>query len=133
MGELVQLERAECLRLLAENNFGRLAVNVRDQAPAIRPLNYVFDQPSQSIVFRTANGSKLQGLLRSAQAAFEIDGVDADQRTGWSVVVVGVTEEILNPIELRRLENVELEAWASGPRPHWIRIRARSVSGRRIA
>jgi hypothetical protein len=48
-------------------------------------------------------------------------------------VVVGVAEEIANPVERRRLEQAGLDPWASGPRPHWMRIRATTVSGRRIA
>jgi Pyridoxamine 5'-phosphate oxidase len=58
---------------------------VGEGAPTIRPTNYLFDEPSQLIVFRTAYGSKLQGLLTSAKAAFEIDGIDPEQHTGWSV------------------------------------------------
>ena len=50
--------------------------------PVIRPVNYVFDQPSQSVVFRTALGSKFHALLKSADSAFEIDGVDEASRTG---------------------------------------------------
>jgi nitroimidazol reductase NimA-like FMN-containing flavoprotein (pyridoxamine 5'-phosphate oxidase superfamily) len=102
-------------------------------APIIRPLNYVFDPRSQSVVFRTAEGSKLHGLLRAREAAFEIDGIDAGGRTGWSVVILGVAEEVTNTSELRRLEKLGLEVWAPGPRTHWVRIRARTVSGRRIA
>lgn len=37
-------------------------------------MNYVFDEPSQSVVFRTADGSKFQAMLINANAAFEIDG-----------------------------------------------------------
>jgi len=132
MSEIVHLERAECLELLARAEFGRIAVNVSGDAPAIRPLNYVFDERSQSIVFRTAYGSKFHGLLKSAKASFEIDGVDSPRRSGWSVVVVGVTEVITNAIERRRLEGLGLEPWAPGPKPHWVRLRAGTVSGRRI-
>jgi len=132
MAEFQALKRAECLQLLASHSFGRLAVSVGEGAPTIRPINYLFDEPSQSIVFRTAYGSKLQGLLTSAKAAFEIDGIDPEQHTGWSVIVVGATEEIVNPFDLRRLEGSELETWAPGPKPHWIGLRVWSVSGRRI-
>jgi nitroimidazol reductase NimA-like FMN-containing flavoprotein (pyridoxamine 5'-phosphate oxidase superfamily) len=119
--------------LLGSTSFGRLAVNTGEGAPVIRPVNYVFDEPSQSVVFRTARGSKFQALLRAARAAFEIDGIDASARTGWSVIIVGVTEEVTNPIETRRLESLPLDPWAPGEKPHWVRIRAWTVSGRRIA
>jgi nitroimidazol reductase NimA-like FMN-containing flavoprotein (pyridoxamine 5'-phosphate oxidase superfamily) len=131
--KLLELSRVECLNLLRRTRFGRLAVSRGEGAPIIRPLNYVFDPRSQSVVFRTAQGSKLHGLLRAREAAFEIDGIDHGGRTGWSVVVIGAAEEVTNASEIRRLDQLGLEVWAPGPRTHWVRIRARTLSGRRIA
>jgi nitroimidazol reductase NimA-like FMN-containing flavoprotein (pyridoxamine 5'-phosphate oxidase superfamily) len=128
--ELLALSREDCLRLLTSNNFGRLAVAT--DSPVIRPVNYVFDERSQSVVFRTADGSKFHAMLVNGNAAFEIDGIDQGSRTGWSVIIVGVTEEITNPSELRRLEHLELETWTPGHKTHWMRIRAWTVTGRRI-
>lgn len=127
------LPREECLRLLGSGGFGRLAVNSGDDVPVIRPVNYAFDERSQSVVFRTARGSKLQALLGSARAAFEIDGIDPESRTGWSVIIVGATEEVTNPTEVRRLEGLGLDRWIPGDTVRWFRIRAWTVSGRRIA
>jgi uncharacterized protein len=124
------LSRDECLRLLAAHNFGRLAVTM--DTPVIRPVNYAFDERSQSVVFRSAAGSKFHALLLQGNAAFEIDGIDAGARTGWSVIIVGMTEEITNPTEIRRLDRLGLEHWAPGPKPHWMRIRAWTVTGRQI-
>lgn len=132
VAQMHELEREECLKLLERGGFGRLAVNAGGGAPAIRPVNYVFDHSSQSVVFRTAPGSKLHGLLRSGRAAFEIDGTDPVDRTGWSVVVVGAAEEVTGASELRRLEQSGLEPWGPGEKPHWMRIRATTISGRKI-
>ncbi len=131
--ELRELSRAECLELLATCRFGRVAVCTGDGAPVVRPVNYVFDGPSQSVVFRTAPGSKLHALTRSAKAAFEIDDARPEQRTGWSVIIVGVTEEVGNASEIRRLESIGVDPWGPGEKAHWVRIRAWTVSGRRIA
>ena len=128
--EMVVLPREDCLRLLASNSFGRLAVAM--DSPVIRPVNYVFDERSQSVVFRTAAGSKFHAMLVNGNAAFEIDGVDPDSRTGWSVIIVGMTEEITSASELRRLEHLGLETWTPGHKAHWMRIRAWAVTGRRI-
>jgi uncharacterized protein len=130
--EMLEVPREECLRLLVENNLGRLAVNMGKGPPVIRPVNYVFDQPSQSIVFRTALGSKFHALLQSADAAFEIDGIDEGSRTGWSVILHGVTDEITNPTDIRRLDGLGLKPWAPGHKAHWVHICAWTVSGRRI-
>ncbi len=131
-GELITLDRAECLRLLADSSFGRIAVRTHDGTPAIRPLNYRFDEPSQSIVFRTGRGSKLHALLEFGHAAFEIDGADTDGATGWSVIVSGVTEEVVNRSELERLQALALEPWAPSDKPFVVRLRAFTVSGRRV-
>jgi uncharacterized protein len=127
---MLVLPREECLRLLASNRFGRLAVAM--DTPVIRPVNYVFDERSQSVVFRTADGSKFHAMLVNGNAAFEIDGVDPGSRTGWSVILVGMTEEVTSPGELRRLNGLGLETWTPGRKAHWMRIRAWTVSGRRI-
>jgi nitroimidazol reductase NimA-like FMN-containing flavoprotein (pyridoxamine 5'-phosphate oxidase superfamily) len=129
---MIQLSREECLQLLKTQSFGRLAVNMRQGPPVIRPVNYTFDEPSQSIVFRTADGSKFHALVRSAQAAFEVDRIEGGSRTGWSVIVHGVTDEVTHPNEVRRLDGLGLEPWAPGRKPHWVHIRAWTVSGRRI-
>ena len=126
-----ELSRDECLELLAANHFGRLAVVVNG-APAIRPVNYVFDGPSQSVVFRTGQGSKFQALLNAAEASFEIDGIDETARTGWSVIIQGVTAAVSFPTDIRRLDALGLQPWAPGRKPHWVHIRARTVAGRRI-
>jgi nitroimidazol reductase NimA-like FMN-containing flavoprotein (pyridoxamine 5'-phosphate oxidase superfamily) len=130
---IFELDRIECLRLLASSHFGRVAVVLGEGPPVIRPLNYVFDERSQCVAFRTTRGSKLYGLLHSSKATFEIDSIDPATRTGWSVVVVGVTEEVIDPAEVRRLETLGLDVWAAGHRSHWVRIRAWTVTGRRIA
>ena len=135
MSELVELDRNDCLRLLAGTRFGRLAVSPTDwrAPPVIRPVNYLFDASSQSVVFRSARGSKFTALLLSGQAAFEIDGSDSGMETGWSVIVQGPIEEITGDAELQRLEGLGLRPWAPGEKPHWIRVRATVVSGRRVA
>jgi nitroimidazol reductase NimA-like FMN-containing flavoprotein (pyridoxamine 5'-phosphate oxidase superfamily) len=131
--DLVELDRDECLRLLAATNLGRLAVNVPGWPPVIRPVNYVFDESSKSVVFRSGRGSKFTALVLSGQAAFEIDGIEASGQTGWSVIVVGPAEEVTTDAEVHRLEQLGLRPWAPGHKPHWIRIRTTVVSGRRIA
>ena len=132
ISRVVELDRDECRRLLAGTSLGRLAINVPGWPPVIRPVNYVFDQSSGSVVFRSAQGSKFTALLLSGQAAFEIDGVEPQDETGWSVIVVGVVEEITNAVEISRLERLGLRPWAPGDKPHWLRIRSMGGAGRRI-
>ena len=132
MIEFAEIDRNRCIELLvaASGGVGRIAVSV--SPPMIRPVNYAFDERTQSVVFRSALGSTLRKGLSSGTTAFEIDGADRVERTGWSVIIVGEAEEVTDPAEIERLEGFELEPWAPGPRTHWVRIRATSASGRRV-
>ena len=129
-----ELTRAECLHLLATGSIGRVAVTIgAPSRPVIRPVNYVFDTVSQSVVFRSTPGSKLYALLHSTTACFEADDIDVAARTGWSVIIQGVTEPVRDATELRRLGRLALHSWVAGPESQLIRIRARTVSGRRVS
>jgi nitroimidazol reductase NimA-like FMN-containing flavoprotein (pyridoxamine 5'-phosphate oxidase superfamily) len=130
---LTELRRDECLRLLNATTVGRVVV-VRpvEDMPVIRPVNYVFDEASQSVVFRCIPGTKFASLMRASRAWFEIDDIDADRRTGWSVIAGGVTEVVTQPAEVRRLDAIGVDSWIAGQDAEWVRIRARVVSGRRV-
>jgi nitroimidazol reductase NimA-like FMN-containing flavoprotein (pyridoxamine 5'-phosphate oxidase superfamily) len=131
--QLITLSRTECLELLAAGSFGRVAVTVgADHRPLVRPVNYVFDQPAQAVTFRSSPGTKLHALLRSASACFEIDDVDVEAHTGWSVIVYGMTEPVVHHTEILRLKRSGLDSFAPGPQPDWIRIRATTITGMRI-
>src|SRR4029453_19307331 len=79
------LDHDECLRLLAADEVGRLAL-VDGGAPVVFPVNYGLD--GEAIVFRTAPGTKLAVGPRGP-VAFEVDAFDRTTRTGWSIVATG--------------------------------------------
>src|SRR4051812_3082650 len=122
------IAREECLQMLANRGFGRLAVVVQDQ-PLIFPVNYAMDR--SAVVFRTDGGTKLYAAV-GRPVAFEIDGADAVYHEGWSVLVVGVAEEVFDEQELARLRALPLGPWVPGPKPHWVRIRPGAITGRRL-
>jgi hypothetical protein len=73
-GELHELGRGECLRLLADGVIGRVAFT--DAAlPAVQPVGYHLDD--EEIIFRTRNGGKLAAATRHAVVGFEVDDFDA--------------------------------------------------------
>ena len=127
-----ELGREECLRLLGAAKVGRVVVLTPGGTPVIRPVNYVLDGASQSVVFRCAEGTKLVSLLHAARAWFEVDAIDPVDCTGWSVIVAGVTEAVTRADEIRRLDGLALDSWVASPGAVWIRVRARVVSGRRV-
>jgi len=125
---LEELDRDDCLQLLARAPLGRLAVVVGGR-PLVFPVNFTLD--GDAVVLRTDEGTKLYAA-RNDPVAFECDGVDRMYHTGWSVLVLGDAEEVRNPSEIARLERLPLGPWCPGPKPTWLRIRAKTITGRRI-
>jgi len=99
-------------------------------APEIFPVNHAL--VDGTVVFRTDDGTKLRALLANPRTCFEVDGLDLDRRTGWSVLVKGVAREITRPDELARLGGLTAEYWGIGPKSHLIAIDASDVSGRAV-
>ena len=126
---LEALDRDECFRLLGLNGVGRIAV-VDGGRPMIFPINYLVD--GAQVLFRTAPGTKLDAAVRQQQVAFEIDHADPMYHTGWSVIVTGRCEEIVEPGRRAEVDALPLRPWAAGAKDHVIAINAESVSGRRI-
>lgn len=124
------LSPAQCHDLLGRATVGRVAVTVA-ALPAIFPVNYAL--LDDQIVFLTGEGTKLQAAVERAVVAFQVDHFDEDSASGWSVMAVGVAEEITSPDELRAAKAIGLRPFAHGDRAHFVKIRPEFVSGRRIA
>ena len=122
----------ECLTLLRDHHFGRLAfVDTVGVLPLIIPVNYVW--VDNAVVFRTDAGSKLRAAARGAPVAFEIDGLDPPRRIGWSVVVRGHSGEITDPGRLAELSSLPLVAWSPQAKPHYVKVAPSHVIGREIS
>lgn len=128
---LTVLSRDEALALLAGRNVGRIAVTMR-ALPTILPVTYVLDTHTESIVFRTGYGTKLYAAGRNAVVAFEVDEIDEDTRSGWSVVAVGSAHEVTDPGELERLGRLRLAPWVASELAHTIAVPIVHVTGRRL-
>lgn len=125
-----ELTERECRSLLAGAHLGRIAV-VESGRPLIFPVNYVLD--GTDVVFRTDSGSKLYAAALGEQVAFEVDGINPADRTGWSVLIRGAAEYVTDPGRLNKLRSLPLVPWAPGAKPHYVRINSGQVSGRRIS
>ncbi len=126
---MVELERAECWRLLRLCDVGRLAVAISNY-PDIFPVNFVVD--GDSIVFRSAAGTKLAAAVLGNGVAFEVDGYDALEGVAWSVVVKGVAHEIEHMLDYFAAEELPLFPWNASPKPNFVRIQPELVTGRRF-
>ncbi len=129
---LLILNNDECVKLLNEHpvHVGRVAM-VIDGYPLVLPVNYRIDHGT--VVFRTTIGTKLDAATRGAPLAFEVDDLDANWEEGWSVVVQGRGEEVVNPADVARLQRLPIHPWGSAEASRYVRIRPDKVTGRRIA
>lgn len=121
------LPEHNCWMLLRSAEVGRLALCTAE-GPDVFPVNYVVDHGT--IVFRTAEGSKLTTASTSDSVAFEVDGYDPQTNDAWSVVVKGRAEVVKRLHE--RIESLELPLfpWQASPKPFFVRIVPVGVTGR---
>lgn len=99
------LEADECWELLRSKEFGRLAFHLAEEVH-ITPINYAVDR--ETLLFRTAEGSKLLGVVMNPDVAFEID--EFDDRSARSVVIKG-RARLLPENEAHRAEHIPLRPW----------------------
>jgi hypothetical protein len=119
----------ECWALLRGSEVGRLAIAVMNR-PDIFPINYVVDHGS--VVFRTAEGTKLAGAVLGTAVAFEVDGYDPEGGEAWSVVLKGRAIELTKLLDVFDATDLPLFPWHTSPKPRFVRIEPESVTGRRF-
>ena len=126
---LIELDRAECLELLAAKFVGRIAY-VGDTGPRILPVNYILSD--DGVIFRTVPDGEILRHALNSTCAFEIDETEEFFESGWSVVAVGrmelATEDDFAHMRFGRLP----EPWAGGDRSMFVRLPCEHVSGRRV-
>jgi nitroimidazol reductase NimA-like FMN-containing flavoprotein (pyridoxamine 5'-phosphate oxidase superfamily) len=128
-GRLQELSREECLELLQYHSFvGRVAF-VLEGRPMVLPVNYLAD--ADSVTFTTADGGVLSALSGS-EVAFEVDDSRPLEHSGWSVLVRGVAQTVVDPEDLETLRRGPLHSWAAPWPDLWLRIPIEELSGRRL-
>ena len=130
---LETLSNEECLRLLRDNEIGRIAFLV-DALPVVLPVNYRLVEshgitPGTWIALRTRPGNVIDRA--SVIVAFEIDGIDASHRQGWSVLVRGELRHVDVGSAAAR-ERYDSDPWLAAERDAWILIEPFEISGRRL-
>lgn len=128
---LKELPAEECYELLATQEVGRIGVNA-EHYPLIIPVNYGVD--GTSLVIRTHPGTMLHAASH-ANVTFETDDIDQRTRSGWSVLVRGLAEEVgagHGADLVARTHAAGAEPWAPGEHGVWLRVIVHHVTGRRI-
>lgn len=125
---LVALSRRECVALLGNAKIGR-AVFTERALPAVLPVTFVVHD--NAIVMATSAGTRLAAAAHRGLLAFEVDDINPDTRTGWSVVVTGLPDLVTDPLERAGIEAV-LAPWAPGTHDVYIRLPLTVLTGRCI-
>jgi uncharacterized protein len=124
-----ELSEAECKQLLAQHTAGRVGFMAAD-GPQILPVTYQYR--NGSVIFRTSPYGPLAGLVRRTSVAFEIDSIDEQDKSGWSVLLLGFAEAMAHDYLLTTAWETGPVPWADGVRNLFIEITPRKISGRSI-
>lgn len=118
---------SECWDLLKSVALGRLVTSV-DGHPEIFPVNFVVQR--RTVLFRTAEGTKLISTAINNQVTFEADEHNVVE--GWSVIVKGVARSLRTDEELEEAERAQLLPWTASTKAHYVRVLPEIVTGRRF-
>ncbi|KRB80034.1 hypothetical protein ASE01_00540 [Nocardioides sp. Root190] len=116
------LNDIECWELLQSRPVGRIAW-FGLQGVSVIPVN--FEVADNAIVLRTTPYSMMARDSADRQVAFEVDLIDDEHHSGWSVLARG------RCTRLHRSPDTP-GPWVTGPRILGMRIEVQSISGRRI-
>lgn len=120
----------ECWQYLRSSYIGRLTV-INDGVPEIFPVN--FSVAGETLLFRTAPGTKLRALLTGAVAALEVDGLNPYATQVWSVVAKGRPGPFDEGSMTLPEADADREPWEPGLKDHLVAITPTDLSGRRFA
>ncbi|HXA12545.1 MAG TPA: pyridoxamine 5'-phosphate oxidase family protein [Mycobacterium sp.] len=121
------LSEDECWSFLSSVSLGRL-VTILGGKPEIFPVNFATQR--RTVLFRTAQGTKLYTAVMGDWVAFEAD--DHTAAEGWSVIIQGRAHELLATAEILDAEEAPLLSWPATFKPHYVRVIALEITGRRF-
>lgn len=127
MPEVYELDPSTCERLLSRGSFGRFAM-ATPRGPEIVPVNYVVRDGA--VVVRTDPAGVLACHASSAPLVFEVDAVDPEYWTGFSVIARGVGE--VGPAPEAGSGIPSARPWAEGDRTCEVRMAWTELTGRRV-
>ena len=121
------LDDREAWDLLGSVALGRLVTSFGGQLE-IFPVNFVVQDGT--VLFRTAEGTKLFTTVMNDQVLFEVD--DHTAADGWSVVVRGTASLLSSAEDIREAEAAQLLPWVPTVKLRYVRITPSEISARRF-
>jgi nitroimidazol reductase NimA-like FMN-containing flavoprotein (pyridoxamine 5'-phosphate oxidase superfamily) len=122
---LTDLSSGECWELLRARPYGRLAWAGAEGVSVI-PVNYLAEEGR--LLLNTAAYTSLAQEGRDREVAFQVDQIDEETRSGWSVLVRGRLREVEPGVD-----QPDPDVWASGTRRMRFAVEPREVTGLRLA
>lgn len=122
---VIVLDADECMKRLRNQELGRIVTHVGETID-IFPVNYVVD--GDSVLFRTAPGSKLFELTVNTDVLFQVD--DHTDVDAWSVIVRGHARALDTDAEIERAEQAGLRPWVPTLKRVFVRVTPVAITGR---
>jgi uncharacterized protein len=123
------LSEDECWSLLSSMSLGRI-VTILGGQPEIFPVNFVTQR--RTVLFRTAEGTKLYTAVMGDRVAFEADYHDPSLTCGWSVIIKGRAHRLTATAEILDAEEAPLRSWIATSKHIYVRVVAMEITGRRF-
>jgi transcriptional regulator with XRE-family HTH domain len=127
---LTDLTPAQCREHLANGGVGRFLFIEAGRGPVAVPVNFRMD--GDDVIFRTSPTDGVSAAVRQRHVSFDVDHIDDDRSEGWSVLLTGRARIITDPAELDHVRTLNVQPWAGGDRPAYVRLAPAEVTGRRI-
>jgi hypothetical protein len=121
-----ELQTWECIDLVRSEGIGRLCL-LDHGHPIALPVNYrlIGADGQQQVVVRTAPSTLI--ARSEGPASIEVDHIDIEARTAWSVLVRGHLRHVVGAHGLP-----DPEPWLLDDRHHWMVLDMASITGRRF-
>jgi nitroimidazol reductase NimA-like FMN-containing flavoprotein (pyridoxamine 5'-phosphate oxidase superfamily)/DNA-binding XRE family transcriptional regulator len=127
---LAEMTPAECREHLADGGVGRFLFVEAGRGPVAVPVNFRMD--GDDVIFRTSLDDSMAAAVHQRHVSFDVDHIDDDRSEGWSVLLTGRARMITDPAELDHVRALNVQPWAGGDRPAYVRLTPAQVTGRRI-
>jgi nitroimidazol reductase NimA-like FMN-containing flavoprotein (pyridoxamine 5'-phosphate oxidase superfamily) len=125
-----ELDAEQCWSLLGASGVGRFAF-LHEGRISVFPVGYLVFRGS--VYFRTSSGGTVSHSLPQEGVALQIDATQPAQKSGWSVMVSGRAEAVVDTDEITALfGQMADEPWAGGVRDLFVRVVPAELTGRRV-
>jgi nitroimidazol reductase NimA-like FMN-containing flavoprotein (pyridoxamine 5'-phosphate oxidase superfamily) len=124
-GPITVLDDQEAWNRLSSVALGRLVTSFGGQLE-IFPVNFVVQ--NDTVLFRTAEGTKLFTTVMNEKVLFEAD--DHTVAEGWSVIVRGTARLLTGAEEIQQADRAGLMPWVPTEKLRYVRVTPTELTAR---